>query len=160
MYNFKIHKRNKKIIKGEITMATITEDFVSFETAKLLKEKGFNELCAWQYYTYWKDYKLKNYEHPILNENMLSNSQVIDRDNVTAPTLQMAMKWLREEHNLSIDVATYTSGFSACVWSMKRCNVVATENLIEQYGGVTFSLFHTYEEAVEVSLKYCLENLI
>ena len=26
-------------------MATITEDYVSFETAKLLKNKGFNEEC-------------------------------------------------------------------------------------------------------------------
>ena len=29
----------------------ITEDYVSFETAKLLKEKGFNESC----YTYYDD---------------------------------------------------------------------------------------------------------
>ena len=28
----------------------ITEDYVSFETAKLLKEKGFNEPCLKEYY--------------------------------------------------------------------------------------------------------------
>ncbi len=27
----------------------ITEDYVSFETAKLLKEKGFDELCYQKY---------------------------------------------------------------------------------------------------------------
>ena len=27
----------------------ITEDYVSFETAKLLKEKGFNEKCKYCY---------------------------------------------------------------------------------------------------------------
>ena len=31
-------------------MATITEDYCDFETAKLLKEKGFNEPCLKEYY--------------------------------------------------------------------------------------------------------------
>ena len=32
-------------------MATIKEDFVSFEVAKLLKEKGFNEYCLKNYWS-------------------------------------------------------------------------------------------------------------
>ena len=50
----------------------ITEDYVSFEVAKLLKEKGFDEECQ-QYYG--------DYKYP-------------------CPTLQMAMKWLRKTHNI------------------------------------------------------------
>lgn len=50
----------------------ITEDYVSFEVANLLKEKGFDEECQ-QYYG--------DYKYP-------------------CPTLQMAMKWLRKTHNI------------------------------------------------------------
>ena len=52
----------------------IQEDYVSFETAKLLKEKGFDEECQ----KYYGDYK-----YP-------------------CPTLQMAMKWLRKAHEIFI----------------------------------------------------------
>lgn len=56
----------------------ITEDYVSFETAKLLKEKGFDEECQ-QYYG--------DYKYP-------------------CPTLQLVMKWLREVHSYNIEIDT------------------------------------------------------
>ena len=36
----------------------ITEDFVSFETAKLLKEKGFNTSCMGRYSVRSKEFHL------------------------------------------------------------------------------------------------------
>ena len=135
-------------------MAAITEDFVSFEIAKLLKEKGFDELCAWQYYTYWEDYKLKNYEHPILNENMLSNSQVIDKDNVTAPTQQMAMKWLREEHNIAINIGWGEIFEDKFQWWCIILNYKDGSILRES------EYYAMYEEACEETVKYCLKHLI
>ena len=67
----------------------ITEDYVSFEIAKLLKEKGFDEYCGYYDKTgeYW-DYKTFNHKGD---------------EYISAPTLQMAMKWLRKVHNLSIE---------------------------------------------------------
>jgi hypothetical protein len=55
-------------------MEQITEDYCNFDTAKLLKEKGFDEECQ----KYYGDYK-----YP-------------------CPTLQMAMKWLRKVHEIFI----------------------------------------------------------
>lgn len=77
---------------------TITEDFVSFEIAKLLKEKGFNEPCR------------SVYEEKILRVNTMCdyfNSELSSY--VCAPTHQMAMKWLREVHKIDIDILSRLS---------------------------------------------------
>ena len=69
----------------------ITEDYVSFETAKLLKEKGFN----------WNTDKQFNLDKIVGDYNITDRSRYPERY-LDAPTLQMAMKWLREVHNLHI----------------------------------------------------------
>ena len=66
----------------------ITEDHCSFELAKQLKEKGFNErtLC----------YYISNGE---IRESMCPapwNNGVMEPIMICAPTHQRAMKWLRE----------------------------------------------------------------
>lgn len=63
----------------------ITEDYVSFEVAKLLKEMGFDGDTSC-YYT--PDNKKRwVYQH----------YQDFDKkDRIECPTFQMAMKWLRE----------------------------------------------------------------
>lgn len=121
-------------------MATIIENYVSFEIAKLLKEKGFNEPCLKQYY----------------NNGELSNVSIEAKYNtivnqVSAPTLQMAMKWLREVYNLHIWVepnhdkeGLYNAHVKVGWWS-------------NNWGGVGYN---TYEQAVEEAIKYCLKHLI
>lgn len=74
----------------------ITEDYVSFEVAKLLKEKGFDEKCR-ALYTVWFD----EVEGP--KEDKAENWNIEPRY-FSAPTLQMAMKWLREVHKITIDI--------------------------------------------------------
>ena len=105
----------------------ITEDYVSFEVAKLLKEKGFDEECQ----KYYGDYK-----YP-------------------CPTLQMAMKWLREVHGIDIpiDIRFWTDDEGVDVKSW-RYTVYHTDE-IEDFGQSD-----TYEEAAEAAVKYCLENLV
>ena len=122
----------------------ITEDYVSFETAKLLKEKGFDDNCA-------ALYDLRSGE---LNQRgvgyVFNNGQW---DNfITAPTLQMVMKWLREVHKLfiHIDVIREASCWTADIQDIK--NDVAIYPVKEEFSG--------YEQACEAAIKYCLENLI
>ena len=71
----------------------ITEDYVSFETAKLLKEKGFDESVRY--------YFIFDNEIAVIPTSRRFNSNSIY---ISAPTLQMAMKWLREVHKLHISV--------------------------------------------------------
>ena len=124
----------------------MTEDYVSFETAKLLKEKGFDEPCLMCYNS---DKKLEGYGH----YNSYRNSEVFA---LTAPTLQMTIKWLREVHKLYVVVRPYVTEdgiFSLFdVKSIKGKDIVA--NIKTRTG------FNSYEEACEAAIKYCLENLI
>ena len=118
----------------------VTEDFVSFETAKLLKEKGFNEPT---YYDY--DEEEKRWFQEVL---VCHNSE----GGIACPTLQMAMKWLRDIHGLfiHIDVIREASCWTADIQDIK--NDVAVYPVKEEFPG--------YEEACEAAIKYCLENLI
>lgn len=115
-------------------MATISEDYVSFEVAKLLKDKGFNEPTIGTY-----NIESKN---PILVERPIRaiHCEAI----ISAPTLQMAMKWLREVHNIKIMIRPYIDG----TYSYEILN------------GFWYVNFDSYEDAAEAAIKYCLENLI
>lgn len=129
----------------------ITEDYVSFETAKLLKEKGFDESISMVYMSYGDLCKLHRYDR-ICNSNY--NDITKNYFEYTAPTIQMARKWLRRIHNVNIDIVT--------IWNQKRFEyqvfIVTPENA--NYCYVDDKLYLDYEEACEVAIKYCLEHLI
>ncbi len=128
----------------------ITEDYVSFETAKLLKEKGFDEGCR----QYW--YK----GNIVFSRNEIWNRELdnYEDEGWTAPTLQMAMKWLRKKHILVLpepksftldgEVATWVYN----IWCDDNCEVDA-----DFFDGEPFE---KYEDACEAAIKCCLKNLI
>lgn len=129
------------------------EDYVSFETAKLLKEKGFNEPCECLYDT-------ENNDVSIVNGWMnISNSELEEREFVcySAPTLQMAMKWLREKRIVIVPVPySFTLNGEVSQWVY---SIWCGDNL-EIDADFADDLFDSYEEACEAAIKYCLENLI
>ena len=134
----------------------ITEDYVSFETAKLLKEKGFDEMTELAY----------GLEHGhIRNDLPISywrNSE-IGEYKFSCPTLQMAMRWLRKEHNLHIITIPYAP-MDRHPYHPGEADVVYIAQLfkgiipIDEIGRSIIKL--TPEEACEAAIKYCLENLI
>ena len=122
----------------------IKEDYVGYKTAKLLKERGFDEYCYGYYYT------SKYMTHGDIKQR---NSELFP-DSYSAPTLQMAMKWLREVHSIdiSIDIRFWTDDEGVDVKSW-RYTVYRTDE-IEDFGQSD-----TYEEAAEAGIRYCLERL-
>lgn len=119
----------------------ITEDYVSSETAYLLGIKGFNEVC----FKYTLDGKIYDYDEG-------------DDGEIGVPTIQMAMKWLREIHNLHIMVDCIGfENYLPTIQFTHSCKDVKFESKINKLGG---NGFDTYEEACEEAIKYCLENLI
>ena len=118
----------------------ITEDYVSFETAKLLKEKGFNEFCNNAYID----------ENRIVYRFSNNDEQTAI---CTAPTLQMAMKWLREVHNIKVNVF-YNNPNYAIEYFELNTQTGVNESVFIGDG------YDVYEQACEVAIKYCLENLI
>ena len=134
-------------------MATISEDYVSFETAKLLKEKGFEGHSILTIY----DENAANAYIKELQEKHLpysSDDPKLKEFYYTQPTIQMARKWLRRTHNVNIDIVS--------VWNQKRFEyqifVVTPENAKHCY--VDNKLYLGYEEAAEAAIQYCLTNLI
>ncbi len=148
----------------------ITEDYVSFETAKLLKEKGFD--CNTNCY-YIEDSVTRALFYSPVRENHnthIENNELdihinISSGKISAPTRQMAMKWLREKHNLFIGCVPRLS-FTDFYWITsniyrvrKKSSLYHTEN-VDDYNCVASCDSHSYEEACEEAIKYCLENLI
>jgi len=123
----------------------LTEDFCSFEVAKLLKEKGFVEPCLYYYFSNGKIEKAIG----------LKDKNTACVSTFSAPTHQMAMKWLREVYGLHIWVEYSRFDFNKelpYLW-----NIAETKINGDYWGGT----YHkSSKEAVESALKYVLENLI
>ena len=133
----------------------ITENYVSFEVAKLLKEKGFNEkVSRW--------YVANSPQEGVVTIGFGDKQLYIN-----APTQQMAMKWLREVHNLHIMVncvgrVNYDpiiQRFDGKDFEIEGVEVGTTRRINGKWEDVRRG-FKSYEEACEAAIKYCLENLI
>ena len=124
-------------------MTTITEDYVSFETAKLLKEKGFDEPCVYVY------------RHDGSEDIWDADKEVIA---CQKPTLQMAMKWLRDVHNFHIMIDCIgAENYMPTIQFTRNGKDIVVKSKISKLGG---NGFDTCEQACEASIVYCLENLI
>lgn len=124
-------------------MDMITEDYISFNTAKLLKEKGFDGICGTAYETITNEHEVEQ----------CSISEWGKLGQVKRPTLQMAMKWLREVHKIEIRVI-YDND-KLCWYG--ACNPMNEPSQILLGSGRKCK---SYEEACESATRYCLENLI
>ena len=125
----------------------IAEDYVSYETAKLLKEKGFD----------WKCKTVKFYPEPDYDQE--------SPDGISAPTLQMAMKWLREEHNLFIGIHPRLSltdyyWITADIYRVRKKNSSYHIGEVDDYNCVACCDGTSFDDACEAAIKYCLEKLI
>ena len=133
-----------------------TENYVSFEIAKLLNEKGF-DWCESPFYSEQdRDEWRQNNSYTI--PNMLYDPDLpFDSETLTmvAPhvSIQMAMKWLREVHKIEVRVIydnDKSSWYGAC-------------NPMRESSQILLGFGHkskSYEEACEVAIKYCLEKLV
>lgn len=134
----------------------ITEDYVSFETAKLLKEREFDELGDY-YYT-----KNGEFTDCLTIGYVNGGDQVICKNHTLfpykAPTLQMAMKWLREVHNLSVEVYRTACGYIGCIVAIPSGTDI--KFLEEDGDDLPSGTYTKWEYACEAAIKYCLENLI
>jgi hypothetical protein len=130
----------------------ITEDYVSFEVAKLLKDKGFDEKC--------NSYFISNNEIALIANKRDFNKHGIY---LSAPTLQRVMKWLRIEHNIHIEphiVRTKCSyGYMPSYVDLKELKLHFPFDEFDFSNADKYACI-TYDKACEATIKYCLENLI
>lgn len=72
----------------------MTEELVTLETAKLLKEKGFNEYC--------KD--IIREDNSRMMQSVFRTNKDLPKGAYSRPTQSIAAKWLRETKNLHIEI--------------------------------------------------------
>lgn len=127
------------------------EDFVSFEIAKKLKEKGFPQSPDYFNYSSYYDWDGLRKIHSLSNASVWFDPN-ISRDNIYfAPTIEQVMKWLR--HNeVFIDVRfnRFYKRFKVYVYGM-------SENSCDMHED---NFFNTYEDAAIAGIEYSLDNLI
>lgn len=124
----------------------ITEDYVTYGVAKLLKKKGFDVPCLASYHIEYPENKPVWSPNPVNDEGWPF---------MNAPTHQMARKWLRDEKRVYIDIllVPHNDGGISWMFSWYQPDV---DDVIHS----DFSEYSNYEECSEAAIKYALENLI
>lgn len=128
----------------------MTDQLVSFETAKLAKEKGFDEECS-HYYDLEDSNKLKHtvegFKNP--NEDCMVDIELEFHNHVNfkrcaAPTQSLLQKWLREKHNIDIIIEPNqdSDGNKYYYWRIRR----------NMFPSAIGNIANSYEEAFEASL--------
>lgn len=118
----------------------ITEDYVSFETAKLLMEKGFEGECDYWYSKYGA---------------MCCNPSVISRE-CDCPSLAMVMKWLYKNYGIYITILQVESTTVTMEQEYFFYRIQKNRKSV----GVFTDKFKEPEQAANSAIKYVLENLI
>lgn len=133
------------------------EELISFETAKLAKEKGFNEEC-YHVYNIFDNGNILDSAYDMTGYLLFSEEDLkYANDNgyncIYAPTQSLLQKWLREVHKIHISVEMGLLYSVDVVYEVivKREANVEVEFINDEY--------KTYEEALEVGLQEAL-NLI
>ena len=140
----------------------ITEDYVSFETAKLLKEKGFDWEESPFYSEQDRDEWRQNNNYTIPNTSY-NPDLPFDSETITliAPhvSLQMAMKWLIDKHDLFIFISPWLipkDGVVQYYYAIRNINDTDFETIANS----TSTEFDSPEKTYDAAIKYCIENLI
>lgn len=129
------------------------EDFVPFEIAKKLKEKGFNEQCL-AYYTKDSDfYYNTSYGSDVENAFKSFNSRPnhICGKRIDAPIISQVLKWLRVK-DIMVEILITLSDDGTWSFSFR----VQTKKLYDR----SMKDYTSYEEAVLACIEHVLDNLI
>lgn len=119
----------------------ITEDYVSFETSKLLKKKGFD----WESFASIKVFRGHRYK--------VNGEWITPKEDTIIPTLQTAMKWLEEKYGIFCIIRRYGNKDVGFTYSW-NCEGEMGLSVGNDDG------FKSVVEACEAAIRYCLENLI
>ena len=142
----------------------LKEKLISFETAKLAKEKGFHISSRGE-----------GMGKRVFINGELVNAIFSSKDHIHAPTQSLLQKWLREVHNIIVDVSLdffnsytkesikYSPTFYTYSNNKKRFwtytdyinSDECTKKMQEEMP--IFQNYSTYEEALEIGLQETLK---
>ena len=136
------------------------ECYISLEVAKLLKEAGFDWKCNGVFLSEdGTQYAFIEADAACDNNNSKYNPY-----NISAPTLEIAQKWLREDKKLDIsihyDPTIKSQPYAYFIYDVEE----KFDDIFGIISPVTHSYsdgyFYTYEEAQEAGIKKALEIIL
>jgi hypothetical protein len=137
-------------------MTTVNHEcYVSLEVAKLLREAGFDWECREYYYNFTTTGWSLSFDDNFVNWNSWGEQYI------SAPTLDVAQRWLREIRHRSIEVKSFVDGTvdnrgKWWIWHMYDFNPPIDWVLLMS----SDCRYSTYEEAQEASIKKALEIIL
>lgn len=129
------------------------EQYVSFETAKFLREKRFYQSLFGNDWPVWR----LNGNRPELTFVGEDNYPCEWEEWYSAPSQAVAMRWLREEHQIAIVIDIWFGNPNYLNWYGK---IMCFGDNLKMQQDINSPSKETYEDAAEAAIKYCLENLI
>ena len=144
------------------------EDYVSYETAVLLKEKGYTKESNARYASgtvteSWYDGYLERVVSINKEEGTLIDSSPhnIYGETIPAPSVYDVISWLIDVHNICISISPYVNeeGISFCG------EIKILEGMDKIFGGKITTkhkkaAFDTYDDCIRYCIDYSLKNLI
>lgn len=125
----------------------MSDKLVTYEVAKLAKEKGFD---GRSFYVY-------NNEKILLGVKGVVNWHKVE---FIAPTQSLLQRWLREEKGVAICVDIFDDGWFFDISTFQKQDTGVYEVDIPYKSSNVSPVYDTYELALENALKYSLENLV
>ena len=122
----------------------MTEELVTLETAKMLKEKGFNEYC--------KD--IIREDNGRMMQSVFRTNKDLPKGAYSRPTQSIAAKWLRETKNLHISIIRNACGYGYDICKADNGTHI-TDGIFK--GPNDGGQWDTYEEALEVGIQEALK---
>lgn len=125
------------------------ETVVSFEIAKKLQEKGYD----WQTFDWYSPFG--DFSVGMLPRTLQGCPM---RRECYAPTIGLALKWLREVKNIYVDISLHYDGWDSLILT----NISTDDNGEYVYECVDRGEFPcpTYEQAAMEGIAYCLDHII
>lgn len=146
-----------------IKIKIMEEELITFDTAVLAKEKGFNIFSKECYYPYESIFRSHN--RPIDYDftwptKFLEGAACWNDELFYTPTQSLLQKWLREKHDKHIMVQKTTSvcsHYQVFIYDRKGGNESYSEALHIVDRKYTESYADSYEQALEVGLQEALK---
>ena len=139
------------------------DELVSFETAKLAKEKGFNEICIDSFNSEGEEqnrYNITTIENMSVKqvkaafETTNSNLEAIanlqnTKPYIARPTQSLLQRWLREKHNIHIKITTD--------WTLEKLGYCFEYESDIKDSKCLSERYNTYEQALKIGLQESLQ---
>lgn len=125
----------------------VTEDYVSFETAKFLKARGF------------MDGVIKFFASGYNSQGQVINIRDTEMEDYPRPTLQMALKWVIDKYNVHISPYCCSLGWYFDIFDLNQKDVTGCKRIYCKGIPSIDECYKTKEAAADAGLMYYLRKV-